>query len=162
MPLPSKPEWLTFSHEAMKWGKWLHVIQPIRSRVGPCGHSFSEHYDLTQGKVTSSYEVRMLTEGRETLCLMTGLLLSSKWILLRGNTNPITTDVPVSVLSWSQNLKAGNPNGTLHMWWSLNSKVGKKHGESQSLNNSQLPFWREGITFWVELPSTELINYIQK
>lgn len=33
----------------------------------------------------------------------------------------------------------------------------KKHEESQSLNHSQLPFWKEGITFWVELHCTELI-----
>lgn len=65
LPLPSKPERLTFSHEALKWGKRLHVTQPMRSTIGPCGHSFPEDYDLTQGKVTSGDEVGMLTEGRE-------------------------------------------------------------------------------------------------
>lgn len=99
LPLPSKPERLTFSHEALKWGKRLHVTQPMRSTIGPCGHSFPEDYNLTQGKVTSGDEVGMLTEGREVLCLVAGLLLSSQRVLLRGNTNPITADVYVSVLS---------------------------------------------------------------
>lgn len=79
----------------------------MRSTIGPCGHGLSEYYNLTQWKVPPRDEVGMVTEGREALSLVAGLLLSSQWVLLRGNTNPVTADVHVFILPSYPNLKGG-------------------------------------------------------